>query len=108
MDDRLAQRMRRALARSKGVTERKMFGGTCFLLNGNMLCAASKRGFMFRVGPDTEREALARPGASPMEMNSRRYRGFVRVDPNLCSDRRLPGWVALAHTYVARLPSKKG
>jgi hypothetical protein len=105
MDDG-RQQMRSALARRKGVTEQRMFGGLCFLLNGNMLCGSSKRGFMFRVGKDRHTEALARPGASPMEMNGRRYEGFVRVDPSLCTDRQLPGWVALAHAYVARLPPK--
>jgi len=107
MDDRLAQRMRSALARRKGVTEQKMFGGLCFLLNGNMLCGSSKHGFMFRVGKERHAEALSRPGASPMEMNGRRFGGFVRVDPRLCTDRQLPGWVALAHAYVASLPPKE-
>jgi TfoX N-terminal domain len=107
MDDVLAQRMRGALANRRGVTERRMFGGVCFLLRGNMLCAASKRGFMFRVGPEGEAKALARRGARPMEMNGRRYHGFVRVDPGLCTARQLPGWVALAHAYVASLPAKK-
>jgi hypothetical protein len=107
MDDAFVQRMRSALTRRRGVTERKMFGGTCFLLHGNMLCAASKRGFMFRVGPEAEARALARRGAKPMEMNGRRYRGFVRVAPNLCSARQMPGWVALAHAYVAGLPPKE-
>ena len=107
MDDGSAQRMRRALARRRGVTERRMFGGICFLLHGNMLCAASKRGFMFRVGPESEAKALDRRGATPMEMNGRRYRGFVRVDPGLCTARQLPSWVALAHAYVAGLPPKK-
>lgn len=105
MDDGLAQRMRRALARNRGVTERKMFGGICFLLHGNMLCAAGKHGFMFRVGPEGEAKALARRGARPMEMNGRRYGGFVRVDPAVCTARQLPGWVARA--YVAALPPKK-
>jgi hypothetical protein len=99
--------MRCALGSKSGVTERKMFGGICFLLHGNMLCAASKRGFMFRVGPEGEAKALARRGARPMEMNGRRYRGFVRVDPAECTARQLPGWVSLAHTYVASLPRKK-
>jgi hypothetical protein len=56
--------------------------------------------------PDRHAEALARPGASPMEMNGRRYEGFVRVAPGLCTDCQLPDWVALAHAYVASLPPK--
>jgi TfoX/Sxy family transcriptional regulator of competence genes len=103
----LSQRLRNALALRKGVTEQKMFGGVCFLLNGNMLCGSSKRGFMFRVGKERHAEALSRPGASPMEMNGRRYEGFIRVDPSLCTNRQLPDWVALAHAHVALLPPKK-
>src|SRR5262245_62060305 len=107
MDDRLTQRMRSALARRKGVTEQKMFGGLCFLLDGNMLCASSNRGYMFRVGKERQAEALSRPGASPMQMNGRPFAGFIRVDPRLCTDRQLTGWVDLAHAYVAGLPPKK-
>ncbi len=36
-DEELAERIRRGLARKKGIEEKKMFGGTGFLLNGNML-----------------------------------------------------------------------
>jgi hypothetical protein len=83
-----------------------MFGGICFLLNDHMLCGTGRHGFMFRVGRDREAEALARPGATAMEMNGRRFRGFVWVDRNKCTDRSLRGWVALAQRYVAALPPK--
>ena len=36
-DEALAERIRRGLARKKGIEEKKMFGGIGFLLNGNML-----------------------------------------------------------------------
>jgi len=37
-DEAMAQRVRKALARQAGITERKMFGGLAFLLQGNMCC----------------------------------------------------------------------
>ncbi|HEV8581576.1 MAG TPA: TfoX/Sxy family protein [Thermoanaerobaculia bacterium] len=70
-DPHLAQRMRRALSLRAGITEKKMFGGYCWMLHGNMLCGVEVGRFMFRVGKDLEGEALARPGASPMDITGR-------------------------------------
>jgi hypothetical protein len=100
------QRMRTALGGHKGIAEKKMFGGVCFMLHDHMLCGTGKPGFMFRVGRDHEAEALARPGARLMNFNGRRMRGFVWVDPTYCDARTLRRWVALAERYVAALPPK--
>ena len=96
------QRMRTALDGRKGVAEKKMFGGVCFMLRDHMLCGTGKPGFMFRVGRDQEAEALARL----MDFNGRRMRGFVWVDPTHCDARALRRWIALAERYVAALPPK--
>ncbi len=103
----LAERLRRALAGRKKIIEKKMFGGTCFLLQNNMLCCAGTQGFLFRVGTQAQDKALARPGAKPMEMNGRRFQGFIWVDPGACDARKLKSWIALAESYVATLPPKK-
>ena len=68
MSEALAERLRGALAKRRGVTEKRMFGGVCFLLNGNMICGSTKSDFMFRVGRAKEAEALARKGARPMDL----------------------------------------
>lgn len=65
------ERVRRALARKRGVSEKKMFGGVCFLLREQMLCGTSKARFMFRVGKAQHAKALARRGASPVVFNAR-------------------------------------
>ena len=78
-DPELANRMRAALRRRTGITEKNVFGGYCWMLNGNMLCGVEVGRFMFRVGKVLEAEALARPGASPMAITGRPMRGF---DPN--------------------------
>ena len=69
-------RMKAALRRRTGITEKKMFGGYCWMLNGNMLCGVEVGRFMFRVGKVLEAEALARPGASPMDITGRPNEGF--------------------------------
>src|SRR5580765_5976944 len=90
----LIGRMRRALGR--GVTEKKMFGGVCFLLRGNMVAAASPRGYLVRVGAEAGRQALSRKGASPMKMRGRALAGYLRVDPAACDARALRSWAMLA------------
>jgi hypothetical protein len=102
----LAARLRAALARRKGVTEKGMFGGVCFLLRGNMLCGTGSGDFMFRVGKDAHAAALKRPGARAMRMNGRLMRGFIWVDPRKCDAKRLKSWLALAASHVATLPRK--
>jgi TfoX/Sxy family transcriptional regulator of competence genes len=49
-DEKLAERLRHVLADRESVTEQRMFGGLCFLLQGNMLCGVHRERLMFRVG----------------------------------------------------------
>ena len=102
----LAERLRRVFARRRGVTEKAMFGGVCFLDRGNMLCGTAKQGFMFRIGKDQHAAALARPGARPMDFTGRPMAGFVWVDPAACDANALRRWIALAEGYVTALPAR--
>lgn len=57
-----------------------MFGGLCWLLNGNMICGVEVGRFMFRVGKALESKALSRPGAEPVVFSGRKMGGIVWVD----------------------------
>jgi hypothetical protein len=103
----LAARLRKALVGRRGVSEKNMFGGVCFLLKGNMLCGVGEGKLMFRVGKDQDATALNKPGAKPMDFTGRPMQGFVWVDPAKCDARRLKGWIAMAERYVGKLPAKK-
>lgn len=105
-DPALADRMRAALARRAGIGEKKMFGGYCWMLNGNMLCGVEVGRYMFRVGKDLEAEALARPGASAMDITGRPMRGFVWVQAAHARGRELQDWISLAARFVNTLPPK--
>ena len=67
----------RALMPRKGIVEKRMFGGIAFLLNGNLMCGASGRGLMVRVGRENHEEAAKRPGASEMVTQGRVFRGYM-------------------------------
>lgn len=110
-DEELAERFRVAAAGMTDVTEKRMMGGICFFLNGNMLggCDRAKTGerrFMFRVGKQNEAEALRRPGAVPMEFTGRRMGGMVFVDEAACDADALRDWIALSCDFVSSLPAK--
>ncbi|POF28688.1 TfoX/Sxy family protein [Roseibium marinum] len=96
----------RALIPDENVERKRMFGGTCFMVNGNMLVCVSRRGLMARVGKDQEAEALARPHASQCRPTGRPMAGFIRVEPEgIDSDELLKSWVEMARAYVCALPA---
>jgi len=107
VNEALAARLRKAFAGRRNIAEKKMFGGVCFLLRGNMLCGMGEDKFMFRVGKDQDAAALKRPGARPMDITGRVMKGFVWVDPKRCDARALKGWIAMAESYVGKLPAKE-
>jgi TfoX/Sxy family transcriptional regulator of competence genes len=106
-DAHLAERMRAALAGRRGISERAMFGGFCWMLNGNMLCGVEVGRFMFRVGKELEAKALAKAGARPIVFNGRRKRGLVWVDEEACRSRALASWIDFASRFVSALPPKQ-
>jgi TfoX/Sxy family transcriptional regulator of competence genes len=107
-DERLADRIRELVLAEPGLTEKKMFGGLAFLINGNMSVAASGQGGMLlRVDPDDSDELTARPGVEPMEMRGRSMRGWLRVDESAIeTPEQLDEWVARGVDYARSLPPK--
>ena len=105
-DSDLLELMRNSLAGCPGIAEKKMFGGYCWMLNGNMLCGVEVGRFMFRVGKELEAEALKRPGVSPMDITGRPMRGIIWVEANGAIEAGLKGWIDFASRFVGALPPK--
>jgi len=102
----LAATVRTALAGTGAIHEVKMFGGISFMLNGNMVAAASNRGLLVRVGKDLRGEALAQQGARPMVKGGRTMEGYIYVDPPALNDQAVQKWLQLAVAFVQTLPPK--
>jgi TfoX/Sxy family transcriptional regulator of competence genes len=108
-DAELADRIR-ALTRSEpGLTERKMFGGLAFLVDGNMAVAASGQGgVLVRVDPDQSDELVATSQASAMEMRGRPMAGWLRVDStHVAAEHELAAWVERGISHARSLPPKR-
>jgi TfoX/Sxy family transcriptional regulator of competence genes len=107
-DEELADRIRALLGDRPGLTEKKMFGGLAFLVNGNMAIAASGQGgILVRVDPDESDALVASTPAEVMEMRGRSMTGWLRVDTaDVADDGALAEWVERGAAYAASLPAK--
>ena len=106
-DESLAARIRDWLGDAPGVTERKMFGGICFMVNGNMCAGVTKERLMARVGIPNWEEALKRPGAYEMEFTGRPMKGMVFVNSgDVESDEALESWLEPCLEFATSLKPK--
>src|SRR5437763_8229396 len=106
-DESLAARIRDALARKRGIEEKKMFGGIGFLLNGNMLVGVWKNSLIVRVGPDGYEDALLEPHVKEFDITGKRMKGWVLVEPEgVEDDEHLTNWIQQAVKFVGKLPGK--
>ena len=105
-DQELAANVRAALAETGGIREVRMFGGIGFMLNGNLVAAASRRGLLARVGKDRQAEALAQTGARPMVMRGRTMEGYVYIDSPAPNKRAMQEALRMAIAHVQTLTPK--
>ena len=106
-DEGIAEILRGDLAYTPSVSEKRMFGGICFMWNGNMLCGTHAGGAMFRVGKENEAASLEIEGITPLEFTSRKTGGMVDVTDKTLADESLCGaLIKLAREFVGDLSSK--
>jgi TfoX/Sxy family transcriptional regulator of competence genes len=108
-DEDLANRIRELVSTEPGVTERRMFGGLAFMIDGNMSVSASGQGgLMLRVDPAETDALLRKPHAYSFEMHGRAMQGWLRVDvEGLKTKAQLARWVARGVAYARSLPRKR-
>ncbi len=105
--EQLAGRIRTALRRRKGLTERRMFGGVAFMVHGHMACGVIDDMLVLRLGDDGADEALAEPYTRPMDFTGKPLRSMIYVDPaGTRTDAALKAWIDRGLKYVRTLPPK--
>ena len=106
-DRALEELMNDELCRQSGLTEKPMFGGLAYLLNGNLLCGTRVGSLMLRLGKGNDAWALEQEGVSSMVMQGRNMPGWIRCTPEVYGDEKLrKKLVSLAVKYVKSLPAK--
>jgi hypothetical protein len=106
-DRGLAERIRDLVGADALLAERTMFGGLCFLSQGNMCFGILGDELLVRVGRAAYDEALGRPHAREMDLTGRAMRGMVLVDPDgFTEDEDLQAWLDRGLAFSDSLPPK--
>lgn len=107
-DEELANRLREVIEGQDGVSERSMFGGLAFLINGNLaVSASSKGGLLLRVDPADTESLITDPDAERFVMRGREMQGWLRIDAQaLETDDQLASWVRHGLSFARSLPPK--
>ena len=104
----LSLRIWNCLADVSGVTEKMMFGGVGFLVNGNMACGVHGENLIVRLSPADGDKALKRPHTRPFDLSGKPMRGWVYVEPaGIASEADLQDWVNQGIAFARSLPPKK-
>jgi len=87
-------------------TRKKMFGGTCHLINGNMMCGVYRNYLVLRLGEHQARESLGRPHVKPFDITGKPMKGWVMVSEEGFAGPALAFWLQKAREFVKSLPPK--
>ena len=106
-DENLAKRVRLLVANRKGVSEKQMFGGLAFLLDGSMSCGIHRDELIVRIDPAAADSALSQPGVRVFDITGRPMKGWLLVNSSAIRDEMaLAKWVRQSVDYAATLPKK--
>lgn len=106
-DTDVADRIRARIGPRPGLTEREMFGGIAFMINGNMAVGVSGEELMVRVGKEAHEQAVARPGTRTFDMGARPMKGWISVtEDGYDSEEAFEYWVDQGVAYAESLPAK--
>jgi len=107
-DEEIEGRIGKVISRWKNTQARKMFGGICHLLGGNMFCGVYKNFLILRLGEKESRESLSQPFVRSFDITGKPMKGWVMVEKEgFKSENVLKAWLAKAKEYVGTLPSKR-
>ena len=103
----LAERIRQVFAQRRDVAEKKMFGGVCFRLHGNICVGVWHNSLIARLGPDRAAAVLQQPHVGEFDVTGRPMKGWVMIEPEgIETDEQLREWIEESVRFVNTLPKK--
>lgn len=106
-EEELIERIRPLIKRRKGYSEKKMFGGVCFMINGNMCVGPWKGALIVRLDKEDHEDTQSEPHVKPMDITGKVMKGWALVEPaGIESDEDLKAWVERAVKFARSLPAK--
>ena len=100
-DEQLAARVRDILKESTGITEKKMFGGLCFLLDGKMICGVRNDDLIAKIGKDNHEKVAKLKHVRPFDFTGKPMKGIVYVAlAGLKTKKELAEWIEMGKEDV--------
>lgn len=107
--EELSNRIGEALSHLENVTEKRMFGGICYMVNDKMCVGVAGDKLMCRIGEAAYGEALERPGCKEMTFTGRPMKGYVFVDDEGMKTRKdFQYWIDLCLAFNPEAKISKG
>ncbi len=107
-DPGLEELVKSSLGKTRGLSEKAMFGGWAWLLHGNLLIGARRGSLLLPIGSDNEVWANEIPGVATAIMRGRRMSGWVRATPDVYGNDALrQKLIDAAVPFTGSLPKKK-
>jgi hypothetical protein len=106
-DLNLHDRITAIIAPWQGLAAKRMFGGICYVLQGNMFAGVYKDFLILRLGEAGASEALKLPFSRPLNITGKPMKGWVMVSPEgNAADADLRAWLEKAKAFALSLPPK--
>ena len=106
-DEELEMRIKGLVSSWQNTDDKKMFGGICHLMDGNMFCGVYKDFLILRLGEEAAQSALQKPHVRPFDITGRPMKGWVMVaSAGFKTEKALKGWLIQARAFVQTLPAK--
>jgi hypothetical protein len=105
-NENLETRIKAVVADWPNWSRKKMFGGICHLLNGNMFSGVYKDYLILRLGPKAAEAALGKPHVRPFDITGRPMSGWVMIEEQGFKGDKLTLWLKEARTFAQGLPPK--
>jgi TfoX/Sxy family transcriptional regulator of competence genes len=84
---------------------KRMFGGLCYLIRGNMCFGVHKDYLIVRTGPEVAEKKLNEKGVRPFDITGKAMKGWVMVEEAGWRKRpALDRWLGLGREYALTLP----
>jgi TfoX/Sxy family transcriptional regulator of competence genes len=106
-NESIEARIKNIVSGWENTDSKKMFGGICHLLNGNMFCGVYKDFLILRLGEENAEKALGLPFTKPFDITGKPMKGWVMVNENgFKKQEELEAWLNQAEEFVRTLPAK--
>jgi hypothetical protein len=106
-NEKIDARIHPIMMKWKHIEKRKMFGGVCYLYQGNMFCGVYKDYLILKLGEENAKKALELPFAKPFDITGRPMKGWIMVGiEGIKKDDELYQWLTKAKDFIKTLPAK--